>query len=597
MWRASGGPDAQLGPRLGRIVRCTFVGCGRLFGVYTGAVRSLNQASLVDSDPAASELPSALLAVIQELSGLHDLESVTRTVARAVRTLTGADGASFVLREGALVYYVDEDAIAPLWKGRRFPAEACVSGWAILNRQHAVIPDIYVDPRIPADAYRPTFVKSLAVVPIREHDPLGAIGAYWARTHEATPHEVALLQALANATAVAIANVELYGTLVRATLEAEEAREVAEAARAEAEAASRVREEFLAMLGHELRNPLAPIVMALRLLRARGLGGEREHGIIERQVKHMVRMVDDLLDVSRVRQGRIALQREAVDVAAVVDRAIEAVSPMLVARGQHLERRVAAGLRVSGDSDRLVQVLANLLTNAAKYTPEGGHIRISGEREGEEVALRVADDGIGISPALLPQIFDLFVQARQSSDRAGGGLGLGLALVRSIVGLHGGSVTAHSAGCGRGSEFVVRLPPLPGTSAEGPAPEVALSASARRRKLLIVDDNADAAEMLAEFLTALGWMVQVAGDGPGALALLERFEPEVALLDIGLPLMDGYELATRMQAMLGARTPRMIAVTGYGQDSDRARSRARGFDLHLVKPVDPTALLAVLGDD
>ncbi|MFS8065890.1 MAG: ATP-binding protein [Byssovorax sp.] len=527
---------------------------------------------------------------------MHDLDSVTGVVARAARALIGCDGASFVLREGDLVYYADEDAVGPLWKGRRFPAKACISGWVILNRRQAVIPDIYVDPRIPADAYRPTFVQSLAVAPIREKDPIGAIGAYWATRHEATLHEMGLLQALANASAVAIANVELVGTLVLARREAERARDVAEAACERAEAASRVREEFLAMLGHELRNPLAPIVAALQILAQRGACTDREHAIIERQVKHLVRLVDDLLDVSRITRGRLALRMERVDMASVVERAVEEARAMLEARKHHFEVDVAPGLVVDGDGHRLVQVVTNLLTNAAKYTPESGHLRLSAEGRDGQVVLRVEDDGIGISPELLPRIFDTFVQAEQASDRREGGLGLGLSLVRTIVAIHGGSAEAESAGLGLGSLFTIRLQRAPDTSAV-PAPESTPSPAPhlRPRHVLIVDDNEDAAMMLGELLSGIGWEVMLAKDGPEALESLDRFNPDVALLDIGLPIMDGYELAAKMRERLGEKTPQLIAISGYGQETDRSRCRERGFDAHLVKPVDWEELLQAIG--
>ena len=537
--------------------------------------------------PTAGSKPlrqATLLDALQELSAAHDLASVTSVVGRAVRALVGADGATFVLREGDLVYYVDEDAIGPLWKGRRFPVTACISGWVMLNQQAAVVPDISLDPRIPLDAYLPTFVRSLACVPIRAKDPIGAIGAYWARCYEATARDVALLQALANASAVALANVELFDTLAREC-----------AAREQAEATSRAWEEFMAMLGHELRNPLAPIVTALQVVAERGGAADREHAIIDRQLRHVVRLVDDLLDVSRVTRDRVALHKERVSVASIVERAVEEASPLLDARRHHLELRVAPDLCVDGDRDRLVQVVANLLMNAAKYAPDGGHVRLEAEGDGEGVLLRVVDDGIGIAPDLLPRIFDRFVQGAQGSDRRMGGLGLGLALVHSLVSLHGGSVSARSEGLGRGSEFTVRLPAAPERpSAPAHAPAHPPPARPRSLRVLIVDDNEDAAEMLGALLSTMGWEVAVAGDGPQALRVLDRFEPDVALLDIGLPAMNGYELAGKIRERLGADTPRMIAVTGYGQDTDRRCSAELGFDAHLVKPVDPDVLLRAI---
>jgi signal transduction histidine kinase len=362
-------------------------------------------------------------------------------------------------------------------------------------------------------------------------------------------------------------------------------------ARLQAEIANRAKDEFLAMLGHELRNPLAPILTALQLLRLRGVqGGEREREIIERQVQHLVTLVSDLLDVSRITRGKIQLTRRPVEVSEVVAKAIETASPLLEQKGHQLQVDVPRnGLAVDGDSDRLAQVAANLLTNAAKYTEDHGVIRITAGREGGEMVLRVRDSGIGISSDMLPRIFDLFVQERQALDRAQGGLGLGLAIVRSLIELHGGRVEARSDGAGRGAEFIVRLPigaeavrvpELPVAAAAAPAP------MATARRILVVDDNTDAAEMLTQALTQYGHVVRAAGDGPTALRAAEEFRPDIALLDIGLPVMDGYELGRRFGAHPTLRGVRLIAVTGYGQEQDRRRSLASGFVAHMIKPID-----------
>ncbi len=363
------------------------------------------------------------------------------------------------------------------------------------------------------------------------------------------------------------------------------------AARQLAESSSRVKDEFLAMLGHELRNPLAPIVTALHLMRLRAGGvAERERTIIERQVDHLVRLVDDLLDVSRITSGKVELRKKQIELGAAVATAIELASPLLERRKHHLTVTVPAlGLVVNADSSRLAQVIANLLTNAAKYTEPGGQVSVAAARDGGEVVLRVRDSGTGISAEMLPKVFDLFVQERQSLDRSQGGLGLGLTIVRSLVALHGGTVAAESRGRGQGSEFTIRLPLV---AMEGAPPSAVPPTSApvapteleEGRRILVVDDNEDAADMLAESLSDAGYVTRIAHDGPAALRVAKEFAPEVALIDIGLPVMDGYELARHLRAP-GSPPIRLIAITGYGQDSDRAASRLAGFEAHLVKPV------------
>jgi PAS domain S-box-containing protein len=368
-------------------------------------------------------------------------------------------------------------------------------------------------------------------------------------------------------------------------------------AEVQAHAASRAKDEFLAMLGHELRNPLAPILTALDLMRMRDAAAfAPELTIIERQVRHMVRLVDDLLDVSRIAGGKVELAFEPVELAAVVERAIEMASPLIESKAHHLSVSLAAhGLLVKGDPDRLSQVVTNLLTNAAKYTPDHGSIHVAAERAGPRVELRVRDNGIGISPEMLPRVFDLFAQELQALDRARGGLGLGLAIVKSLVDLHGGTVSARSDGLGKGSEFVLGLPAHDPDGTTDPVPlarrQVVVAGPAGVcRKVLVVDDNGDAAALVAEVLSAHGYEVHFALDGPSALALMDGFVPDVALLDIGLPGMDGYELAQRLHARLAPRRIPLIAVTGYGRDDDRRRTQQAGFDLHLVKPVDFTRI-------
>ena len=351
----------------------------------------------------------------------------------------------------------------------------------------------------------------------------------------------------------------------------------------------RHKDEFLAILGHELRNPLAPILAALHVMRLRSAdpATERERAVIERQVAHLSRLVDDLLDVSRATMGKIDLRRERVDLATSVTRAVEMTRPIVESRQHHLSVSVPVGaLFVEGDPVRLAQVVANLLQNAAKYTDPGGTIEIEGRREGPDMVVRVKDNGRGIPHDRLSAMFELFVQGDDSPDRSQGGLGIGLTLVRSLVQLHGGTVTAHSEGPGRGSEFIVRLP---ASAREGPrAVEEAPPAPKlqQQRRVLIVDDDKDAAEMLAQALQGEGHVVRQEHDGASALVAAAQFQPDVVVLDLGLPGMDGLEVARRLRAYPQLASVRIVALTGFGQGSDRRRSAAAGIESHLVKPVD-----------
>ena len=354
---------------------------------------------------------------------------------------------------------------------------------------------------------------------------------------------------------------------------------------------NRRKDDFLAMLAHELRNPLAPISTAAHLLKKAPSDlsrVERSAAIIDRQVRHMRELVDDLLDVSRVTRGLVELESEPVDIKGVVAGAIEQVRPLIDARGQQLTTRMASGeIYVLGDRTRLIQVVANLLNNAAKYTPHNGSLRVSVD-VGRQVTLCVADSGTGIESGLLPHVFDLFTQAERTPDRAQGGLGLGLALVKSLVELHGGSVAAQSAGAGQGSSFTVTLPMLDEKSLPPSATLQAAGApdAARALRVLVVDDNKDAADTLALYLDTLGHSVKVEHDSTRALAIARHDVFDVFLLDIGLPELDGYALAHQLRAHPKHTHAKFIALTGYGSASDRQRGEAAGFDHFLVKPAD-----------
>jgi PAS domain S-box-containing protein len=358
------------------------------------------------------------------------------------------------------------------------------------------------------------------------------------------------------------------------------------------------KDEFLAMLAHELRNPLAPISAAAQVLRLAPANPDkvRQYSeVISRQVSHMTTLVNDLLDVSRVTRGMVQLEKAPVDVKTVMTSAAEQVHPLVEAGRHTLALQLgSAPASVLGDRARLIQVTANLLANAAKYTPPGGRITLSLDVEDGLVRIAVLDSGNGIEPALLPHIFDLFVQGKRTPDRAQGGLGLGLALVKNIVAMHGGQVAAHSAGPGQGSTFTVELPaagPLPQPAAAAPA---SLAASGRARRIMLVDDNVDAAATLSALLDAAGHLVQTINDPRDAVGAALVNPPDVFILDIGMPLIDGHALARQLRAQPALAGAVFVALTGYGQSSDRESSRQAGFDRHFVKPVDAARLLAAL---
>jgi signal transduction histidine kinase len=430
---------------------------------------------------------------------------------------------------------------------------------------------------------------------------LGAVLFQLQRAHALTAPERALLEDLTRQLAVALDRVRMC--------------ELAKLECARAEEANLAKDEFLAMLGHELRNPLSPMLTAITLMRARlGDAALKERLIIERQLNHMARLVDDLLDVSRIRRGSLKLSRRYVELAEVVQRAVEMASPMLDERSHRLTLQVPLqGAQVHVDTHRLAQAIAKLLMNAAKYTPPGGSVVVSASVEVDRVVLQVRDDGIGIESALLSRVFEPFVQRRQALDRSDGGLGLGLAIARRVVELHGGIISAASEGMGAGSTFSIELGLAEaGTSHALPPPSSSLEPRSSRAgallanapsltsvpprvvRVMVVDDNVDAAEMLADALRAGGHEVAIAHDGPSALSLAESFQPELALLDIGLPVMNGFDLAERLKARLSNAPPLFVAVTGYGRPADRARTKQVGFAEHLVKPIDLVRLDAIV---
>jgi signal transduction histidine kinase/CheY-like chemotaxis protein len=359
--------------------------------------------------------------------------------------------------------------------------------------------------------------------------------------------------------------------------------------------------EFLATLAHELRNPLAPLTNGLHLMRMateNRAAQDKARDMMERQLRHLVRLVDDLLDIARISSGKVELKKERVSLKGVLASAVETSMPLLTAGGHKLEVTLPDDtVQLYADATRLAQVVSNLLNNAAKYTPHGGRIALSTRREGDRVVISVADTGIGIAREALPEVFEMFTQVGRTRDRSQGGLGIGLALVRRLVELHGGRVTAVSPGQGEGSTFTVRLPLAeePQTPVPAPAPPTSADANARALRVLVVDDNADAAESLASLLELSGHQTRVANDGEQAVRAAHEFHPEIVFLDIGMPGKDGYEVARELRDSADTREVVLVALTGWGAKDDRARSRQAGFDHHLTKPAGLAAVDGLLG--
>ena len=421
------------------------------------------------------------------------------------------------------------------------------------------------------------------------------LGGLWIDGELAGPFD-ALLDEVAARAAIAFATASLYGALQV---------EIAERRQAEArlEEASRRKDEFLAMLAHELRNPLAPIRNAVELIRLAAPAEEKVRwaaDVTDRQLRQLTRLVDELLDVARISQGKVTLQTQCLDLVTLVSQCTESQRDAVAKRQQSLTLSLPdVPVNLNGDSTRLAQVVNNLLSNAIKYTPEGGAIAVTVAHaegtDGEFAALEVSDNGIGIEPDLLPHVFELFEQGKRALDRTQGGLGVGLTLVQRLVQLHGGEVVASSAGAGLGSRFRVLLPCLGEVEELEPAEvDGRLPAAAVGRRILVVDDNVDVVETTTMLLSLSGHQVRSAKDGLQALHVASEFRPEVVLLDIGLPLMDGYEVARRLRQTPQTAGALLIALTGYGQQGDRQRGKDAGFDGHMLKPVDPHALARMI---
>jgi PAS domain S-box-containing protein len=523
--------------------------------------------------------------IARSITASLDLDTVLQRIAQGAQRLCRSDAATLFLRDG--------DTMTPRYRVgpwlrvfdtlRLAPGQG-LGGQAMMTRRPLRTDRYRSDPRVPAQlraVAEQTGTVALMVVPILTQERVEGLLYLTNQSARAfTDEDETLCVRLAEQAAVAIQNAQLF------------ARQ--EAARADADAANRAKDEFLAMLGHELRNPLGAISNAVHVLGRLGDSEPRAvhaRGVIERQVQHLGRLVDDLLDVSRVMTGKIILQLEPLDLAEIVRRSLTALAGS--DRGRHHSisaETTAAWVRV--DPTRMEQVVTNLVINALKYTPPGGYVHVSVRADDGRAVLSVRDTGVGITPELLPRVFDLFVQGERALDRTQGGLGIGLTLVRRLVELHGGTVEAASAGRGRGSIFTVRLP-----LATAPVPWPAsapVSGAGSRRRVLIVEDNDDSRATLRELLGLLGHEVHEASDGATGVARALELMPDVILVDIGLPGLDGYDVARRIRREAGGRHLYLVAVTGYGLPEDRERALAAGYDVHLVKPIDPAKLQAIL---
>lgn len=466
----------------------------------------------------------------------------------------------------------------------RFPVGVGMPGRVLALGQPVWVVNVAVDDNFPRAAIASQIgLHGAFAFPILSGDQtLGVVEFF---TRQMRPPEPDLLQMFAT-----------IGQQMGQFIDRRKAEDELQARLQELAANDRRKDEFLAMLAHELRNPLAPLRNALHILRTPSADAslhQMAEEVMDRQTQQLSRLVDDLLDVSRITRGKIQLHLETIELATVVKRAVEIARPLIETQEHQFTVSLPpAPVFLRGDLVRLAQALANILNNAAKYTPKHGHISLAAERADAEIIIRVRDDGIGIAPEFLPHIFDFFAQADRSLDRAQGGLGIGLTLVKTLLELHGGSVQASSAGLEQGSEFVIRLPALAAPSCNGERPDgqnIPIESRLGRR-VLIVDDNLDATQTLATLMRLWNYEVQIAHDGSSALAVAETFQPDVAFLDVGLPGMNGLEVAKKLRCLWDHRSLLLVALSGYAQDEDRLKAREAGIDHYLVKPVPPEVL-------
>jgi signal transduction histidine kinase len=559
---------------------------------------------------AALRQESRLLEILnqtgQSIASQLDIEKLLQTVTDAATSLTNARfGAFFYNRvnEAGEDYLLYTLSGAPREAFEKFGHPRATAVFAPTFRGEGTVlsDDITADARYgqmpPHHGMPPGHlpVRSYLAVPVksRSGEVLGGLFLGHPETARFKQRDARLVEGLAAQAAIAIDNARLYES-AQAQLAT---RERAEASLRDSD---RRKDEFLATLAHELRNPLAPIRQAVTISQnpaATEAQKNWSHEVITRQVQHMSLLLDDLLDISRITRGTLELRRKRTQLANVIESAIETARPAIDAKrhslGVHLPQQPVI---LEVDPLRLSQVLSNLLTNAAKYTDPDGKLRIDAELLGGEVVIRVIDNGIGIAPEAMPDLFTMYSLVRSVDDRSDGGLGIGLALSRGLIELHGGRLEAHSQGPGSGSEFVVRLPASSQAQAAPGAPTTPAEPTLKRRRVLIADDNIDAGESLAMLLRLDGHEVELASNGSQAVELFDRMRPEIAILDIGMPGLNGYQVAQRIRQKV-QKAVTLIAVTGWGQEADKARAAESGFDHHFTKPVEPAVLSALVGKE
>jgi PAS domain S-box-containing protein len=535
----------------------------------------------------------ALYRLADRVARAADRAQIHEAALDAITAAMGVDRASILLfdPEGRMRFVA--------WRGLSEAYRLATDGhspWAPDSEEHAPITvfDVFLDETLASlrEVVLAEGIRALLFVPIESQGRLiGKFMVYADAPRSFSSDECLLAETIGRHVAFGLVRVDAERAATASLARERAARAEADAARAQAENTNREKDEFLAMLAHELRNPLGPIVHAAEILEQdRGLDetARRAVAMVDRQARHMARLLDDLLDVARITRGRIGVRSEALDLRDPVTQAVEANRGAFDVKAQHLSLSLPeVPVPVVGDPARLQQVVGNLLHNARKYTPAGGSVRVALVATGSAAEVRVEDDGIGIAREHLPSIFELFVQANPTLARTEGGLGVGLTLVRGVVELHGGQVSAASEGIGRGARFTVTLPTAPADARAVPAPAPAIRPSARR--ILVVEDNPDGREALGMLLRLQGHEVDEAGSGREAIAAAERNPPDLVLLDIGLPDLDGYQVAAALRIALGSRV-HLVALTGYGQPGDRERVRAAGFDAHLLKPVSLDAI-------
>lgn len=527
---------------------------------------------------------SELARAIESIAGAETGEEVADIVRCAARTLSGADGVAVVLRDGDRVRYVDEDAVGPLWKGRDFPIEACISGWAILHNQTVIIEDVYEDPRIPREAYQPTFVRSCVMTPVGRGDPFGCIGAYWAETRLPCPQELAALNAIARATAVALDNLRLRRSLEDALRRAEDA--------------NRVKSEFLTNMSHEIRTPLNGVIGGLAVLTAETQLAPFQTDLV-RLLGESTRQLEDVLktifDFARIQDDSHDLEIQQIDVADTVMEVVDFLSSRVAEKGLDLKLDIAPSLHVQAQTDgaALKRVLGSLLHNAINFTP-AGTVTLKAWIEDDVGVFTVSDTGVGIAEADQVRIFSDFAQLDGSSTRTVGGTGLGLTICRKLLDRLGGDISVQSR-VGEGSVFTVNLP-LPAVDATTPADDIAGPMTPR---ILVVDDHPTNRKVMGLLLEQAGAESVMAVDGSEAVKRFSEERFDAVLMDVQMPVMDGLEATRRIRSLETergyARIP-IIMVTANAMPEDARASLAAGADRHLAKPVNPPLLFQILSE-